>query len=296
MRFGVVILPEHRWAAARPLWRRAEELGFDHVWTYDHLTWRSFRDAPWFGAIPTLTAAALATTRIRLGPLVTSPNFRHPLPLAKELVTLDDVSGGRLTVGVGAGGVGWDASMLGQAPWSPAERAARFEEFVDVLDLLLREPEVSVTGRFYSAHSARTHPGCVQQPRLPFVIAASGPKAMRVAARHGTTWVTTGDRSGDGSVSAAEGTRIVAGQIARLDEACAAVGRDPSTIGRMVLTGTELDPGLGSVESFLDTVGRYEAIGITDLVVHWPRPEPPYEGDLATFEAACSAAMALRRL
>jgi alkanesulfonate monooxygenase SsuD/methylene tetrahydromethanopterin reductase-like flavin-dependent oxidoreductase (luciferase family) len=289
MRLGVVILPEHRWSDAQALWRRAEELGFDHAWTYDHLTWRSFRDRPWFGAVPTLTAAALVTSHIRLGPLVTSPNFRHPLPLAKELVTLDDLSDGRLTVGIGSGGTGWDASMLGQAPWSPAERAARFEEFADVLDLLLREPEVSVTGRFYSAHSARTHPGCVQQPRVPFVVAASGPRALAIAARHGAAWVTTGDRTGDGSVPASEGAKIVGRQIARLEEACAGVERDPGSIERMVLTGPELDPGLRSVEAFRDTVGHYESIGVTDLVVHWPRPEPPYAADQATFERIFSA-------
>ena len=99
-------------------WRRAEELGFDHAWTYDHLAWRSLRDGPWFGAIPTLTAAAMVTDRIRLGTLVASPNFRHPVPFAKELMTLDDISGGRLAAGIGAGGTGWDAAMLGADPWS----------------------------------------------------------------------------------------------------------------------------------------------------------------------------------
>src|SRR5262249_57209762 len=104
-----------------------------------HLAWRSLRDAPWFGAVPTLTAAALATERIRLGMLVASPNFRQPVPFAKEVITLDDVSGGRFTLGIGAGGAGWDARMLGQKPWSRRERADRFAEFVQLLDRLLRE-------------------------------------------------------------------------------------------------------------------------------------------------------------
>ena len=94
MRIGVLILPEFPWSTARNLWRHAEELGFDHAWTYDHLAWRSLRDSPWFAAIPTLTAAATATERIRLGTLVASPNYRHPVPFAKELITLDDVSAG----------------------------------------------------------------------------------------------------------------------------------------------------------------------------------------------------------
>jgi len=127
MRLGVVILPDSRWSEAKSRWRRAEALGFDHAWTYDHLAWRSLRDAPWFGAIPTLTAAACVTTTIRLGPLVSSANFRHPVAFAKELMTLDDVSNGRLTIGIGAGAEGWDAWMLGGDPWSARERADRFD-------------------------------------------------------------------------------------------------------------------------------------------------------------------------
>ena len=70
------------WSTARDLWRRVEELGFDHAWTYDHLAWRSLRDSTWFGAVPFLAAGAVVTERIRLGTLVASPNFRHPVPFA----------------------------------------------------------------------------------------------------------------------------------------------------------------------------------------------------------------------
>jgi alkanesulfonate monooxygenase SsuD/methylene tetrahydromethanopterin reductase-like flavin-dependent oxidoreductase (luciferase family) len=104
MRLGVLILPEFGWRTAQSVWRRAEELGVAHAWTYDHLAWRSFRDSAWFASIPTLTAAAIATERLRVGTLVASPNFRHPVPFAKELVTLDDISRGRLTLGIGSGG------------------------------------------------------------------------------------------------------------------------------------------------------------------------------------------------
>src|SRR5262245_16001130 len=83
VRLGVVILPELRWPSARELWTRAEALGFDHAWTYDHLAWRTLRDSSWFGAIPVLTAAATVTTTLRLGVLVASPNFRHPVAFAR---------------------------------------------------------------------------------------------------------------------------------------------------------------------------------------------------------------------
>jgi alkanesulfonate monooxygenase SsuD/methylene tetrahydromethanopterin reductase-like flavin-dependent oxidoreductase (luciferase family) len=194
--------------------------------------------------------------------------------LAKELMTLDDLSGGRIALGIGSGGTGWDATALGQVPWSVAERTERFEEFVALLDRVLSQPATSHQGRWYSAEEARSVPGCMQQPRVPFTVAAMGPRGMRVAARHGQAWVTA-----DGDV---------ADQVRLLEEACAAIGRDPATIDRMVLTGFELDAGLDSPEHFRDTCGRYEAMGITDLVVHWPRATEPFAGDEAAFERAVS--------
>jgi alkanesulfonate monooxygenase SsuD/methylene tetrahydromethanopterin reductase-like flavin-dependent oxidoreductase (luciferase family) len=284
MRLGVVILPELPWPVAQGAWRRAEELGFDHAWTYDHLAWRSLRDSPWFGAVPTLTAAATATERIRLGTLVASPNFRHPVPFATELVTLDDICGGRLTLGIGSGGDGWDATMLGQVAWSARERAERFAEFLALTDRLLREPAMSFAGRYYSADEARTYPGCVQRPRIPFAVAASGPQGLRLAATYGDTWVTNGDRSRAEALSPEAGTKVVREQMARLDEACVEIGRAPASLRRLVLSGSRLDSGLSSIEAFRHTTGCYAEAGVTDFVVHWPRPREPYAADLSTFE------------
>jgi alkanesulfonate monooxygenase SsuD/methylene tetrahydromethanopterin reductase-like flavin-dependent oxidoreductase (luciferase family) len=290
MRIGVVILPDERWADGGARWRRAEELGCDHAWTYDHLAWRSLRDSTWFAAMPTLTAAALTTSRIRLGPLVASPNFREPVAFAKELMTLDDLSGGRLTVGIGAGGEGWDATMLGQEAWSRRERADRFAELVSLTDQLLREPATSWRGTYYAADEARSIPGCVQRPRPPFVVAAAGRRGMRLAATLGQGWVTTGDRTGEAAAPDV-GARIVADQLTRLTDACAAVDRDPTTIDRLVLTGVGLDAGLSSVESFRDAIGRYAEVGVTDLVVHWPRAEGVFAGDVDRFESILSSVL-----
>ena len=285
MQLGVLILPEHRWADAEPLWQLAEELGFDHAWTYDHIAWRSLRESPWFAAIPTLTAAALATSTIRLGTLVASPNFRHPVPFARELISLDDISDGRLTVGLGSGGEGWDATILGQEAWSPVERADRFDEFVEVLDRVLRGPVTTSAGRYYSADGAPNHPGCVQQPRVPFAIAATGARGIRLAVAHADIWVTNGDRAHVGPpLAVAEGVEVVQEQMQRVDAACAAAGRDPASLRRLVLTGARLDPGFASRAAFKETNAAYAAIGITDLVVHWPRPTEPYAADVAVLE------------
>jgi alkanesulfonate monooxygenase SsuD/methylene tetrahydromethanopterin reductase-like flavin-dependent oxidoreductase (luciferase family) len=280
----VVILPELRVDEAQRTWRLAEDLGFAHAWTYDHLAWRSLRESTWFAAVPTLAVAALATSRIRIGTLVASPNFRHPVPFARELIALDDVSRGRLTLGIGAGGTGFDASVLGHAPWSARERADRFVEFVELLDLLLRQRVTSYTGRYYAADAARSHPGCVQRPRIPFAVAATGARGMRLAATYGDAWVTTGDRRDDGALDAAAGARVVHEQIARLEDTCRAAGRDPASLARIVLTGSRLAPGLGSREELEETLGRYAEIGVTDLVVHWPRANEPYCGDVRHFE------------
>ncbi|GFJ86280.1 hypothetical protein Phou_104600 [Phytohabitans houttuyneae] len=108
VRAGIIILPDQRWAVAAGRWRRAEQYGFAHAWTYDHIGWRDLVDGPWFDAVPTLAAAAGVTSHIRLGTMVASPNFRHPVHFAREVTALDDISGGRLTLGWA--GVAWPAS------------------------------------------------------------------------------------------------------------------------------------------------------------------------------------------
>ena len=192
LRIGVVILPDLSWEQSRARWKEAEQRGFHTAWTYDHLSWRTLRDGPWLGAVPLLAAAAECTTTLRLGTLVTSPNFRHPALLAKDVMTIDQISGGRFELGIGAGGPGWDATALGgPAPTFP-ERAARFEDFTAALDVMLREPSGTYSGDMFQAPEYRTLPGCVQRPRVPFTVAAFGPRALAVAAEHGECWVTFG--------------------------------------------------------------------------------------------------------
>ncbi|UUU41005.1 LLM class flavin-dependent oxidoreductase [Streptomyces sp. NBC_00162] len=295
LRLSTVILPVRRWhEGGRDQWLRAEQLGFHTAYTYDHLSWRSFRDGPWFGALPTLTAAATATERLRLGTLVTSPNFRHPVTLAKELISLDDISGGRVTLGIGAGGNGFDATALGQEPWSPRERADRFAEFVPLLDTLLTEGAVSHEGTFYSAEEARNIPGCVQRPRLPFAVAATGPRGLRLAARHGQGWVTTGDPKLFEDGTPEQSLEAIRGQLARLDKACAEIGRDSASIEKILLTGftPEANAVLSSVDAFVDFAGRHLELGFTELVIHAPIPDSDFAVDEAVFEKIATEAAA----
>jgi alkanesulfonate monooxygenase SsuD/methylene tetrahydromethanopterin reductase-like flavin-dependent oxidoreductase (luciferase family) len=279
-----VILPIERWPVSIEKWRRAEALGFHAAYTYDHLSWQRLIDRPWFGAIPTLTAAATATSRIRLGTMVTSPNFRHPVPLAKDLLSIDDVSAGRLIVGVGSGGLGADATVLGEPAWTPRERTLRFTEFVGLLDELLRSSATTADGDFYRARDVHMLPGTVQQPRPPLYVAANGVRGMRLAAQYGDGWITLG-RSADDDESCLD---VVTGQIVQLDGALASMGRHPSEFEKVLLDGFSDDRPLDSLNAFVDWAGRYQEIGVTELVIHWPEPNSLFEADMSVFERIAS--------
>ncbi|MFC8922521.1 LLM class flavin-dependent oxidoreductase [Cellulosimicrobium sp. NPDC057127] len=284
MRVSTVILPIYPWREGREVWRSADDLGLHAGYTYDHLSWRSFRDGPWFGAVPTLAAAAGVTERLRLGTLVTSPNFREPVTFAKDVMTLDDLSGGRLTVGLGAGTAGFDATVLGGQPWGPGERADRLRDFTALLDRLLTEPAVTHDEGHYRAHEARTIPGPVQSPRVPFAIAANGTRGLRLTARYGQAWVTTGDGELRDGATPSDARAGVRAQVERLEAACVEAGRDPGTVERVLLTGFTPDRPLDSVDAFVETATGYAEAGITEIVLHWPIPGTQFEADQAVFE------------
>jgi len=287
MRHGIVILPESPWTISRARWQRAEDLGFDHAWTYDHLSWRSLADQPWHASVPTLTAAATVTSRIRLGTFVSSPNFRHPVPFAKEIATLDDIAGGRLLLGIGSGGTGFDAQVLGRSEHTARQRHERFAEFVAGLDVLLRhedasEPDgprgISFDGAWFTASEARMVGTPAQQPRVPFVVAANGPKGLRLVAEYGDGWATTG--SGDGEAWW-ESLRTLSG---RLDDAAEAAGRPPAQIARYLSLDSGPVLSLQSVGAFDDAVGRAGELGFTDVISHWPRGTGVYAGSETVLE------------
>ena len=282
MRCGLTILPEHRWADAAPMWRAAEEMGFDHAWTYDHLVWAGLPDAPWFGTTPTLTAAATVTGRIGLGTLVSSPNYRHPVTFLRDLLALDDISGGRLICGLGTGG-DLDSRILGEE-LTVRQRVDRFHEFTALLDRLLREDPVEHAGPYYRAADARTLPGPVQQPRVPFVIAANGPRSLRLAVEYGAGWVTTG-----GSAETLEQWWVAVGVLARrLDDTLAEAGRDRASLDRYLLLDSSPVFSLSSADLFEEMAGRASDLGFTDVITHWPRPDGVYAGDVAVLEDVAS--------
>ena len=273
MRFGIVILPERRWAEGRRLWQAAEELGFDHAWTYDHIGWRDLVDGPWFDAVPTLTAAATVTSRIRLGTHVASANFRHPAAFARQIMALDDISDGRFLLGVGAGGTGFDATVLGQPELSGRERVDRFTEFVTLLHQILGNDRTTYEGRYFSAVDARRAPGPVSGA-VPFIVAANAPRSTALAARYGDGWITTGTQT----ESLQQWWSAVAENCRRFENALDQEGRSPEAVPRYLSLDAAPIYSLSSLDAFADAVGRARELGFTDVISHWPRPSGWYAG------------------
>jgi alkanesulfonate monooxygenase SsuD/methylene tetrahydromethanopterin reductase-like flavin-dependent oxidoreductase (luciferase family) len=287
VRLGALVLPEHSGRAAAQTWRRVEELGFHSAWTLDHLSWRTLRDEPWFDSMTTLAAAAAHTSRITLGTLVASPSFRHPVTTAKQAMTIDHLSGGRFVLGIGAGAAGPDSTALGRPEPSPAERAARFEEFVALTDLLLRQRETTFKGRHFTADDVVMIPGCVREPRLPLAIAATGPKGMRLAARFADTWVTIGDAANPGEQGETAAFDTLRRQADRFSRACEQTGRRP---GRLVNLSRVVTDPYGSPQRLADLVGRCAELGFTDVVLAYPRRHGVFSGNPLAFEKAVDRA------
>ena len=270
--WGAIVLPDrHPPAQFLADVRDVEQAGARTVWTYDHLVWPQLRDEPWYGCVPLLAAAAVVTGRVRIGTQVAPPNYRPPVPFAKELVTLDQLSGGRLEVGLGAGVEGPDATVLGDPPRSRRERADRFAEWLGLLDRLLREPVVTVHSERFSAVEAHQLPGCVQRPRVPFTVAATGPRALALVARHGQAWVTYGPYGPQ--VDAETWFAALGEQAAALDTAATAAGRDPADIRRVAQFALDLRWPFESEQRYADTVGRLGDLGFAEVTVHWSRPD-----------------------
>jgi alkanesulfonate monooxygenase SsuD/methylene tetrahydromethanopterin reductase-like flavin-dependent oxidoreductase (luciferase family) len=290
MRTGIVILPQLPWLEQAALWKRAEEYGFDHAWTYDHLSWRSLADQPWGATIPTLTGAAMVTESIRLGTFVASPNFRHPVPFAKDVATLDEISGGRFILGVGAGGTGFDATVLGTPVLGPRERHARFIEFTRALDTLLRFEKpgsggVDFAGDWYTADHARMVGMPTQHPRVPLAVAANGPRSIRFAAEMADTWVTTGPQA-ESDAEWWQGVERMAG-LSRDAEAAA---ERETPLQRMLMLDTDHAYSLATAATFTERVDRAQELGFTDVIVHWPRPDGIYAGDQRVLDQIAPAA------
>ena len=277
LRFELLITPNAPWGTVLERFRHIEALGFDLGGLADHFVDWTNPPNPWFDLWATLGAVAQATTTLRLRPCVAQIPLRDPATFARQALTLDHISHGRIELGLGIGlTIDPSYAMMGIANWSNAERVARLKEYLEIVDRMLTREVTSYAGKYYTIEEATMNPRPVQKPRPPIMLAAMGPVMLKRAARYADTWNSLSFQE-EFDAQLAE-TRE---RAARIDEHCAAIGRDPATLVRSYTmfdaTGRKRGGGIAYYESedaFTDMVGRVMELGITEIGVYWPtRPE-----------------------
>lgn len=273
IRFHVLIIPTTDWPE---LLRRAqwvESLGFDALMLPDHMVDWTNPPAPWYDAWTALPAIAQVTERIRLGTAVTQIPLRNPALLARQVLTLDQISQGRVDVGLGTGLTIDPSYAMGGFPnWSNAERVDRFGEYLELVSLLLSQEITTFAGRYYQSEGAVMNPRPLQQPRPPIMVAALGPKMLRHTVRHADIWNSLSFQP-----SFPEQLAETRERIAAVNRICAELGRDPGSLQRsytMFDTTARHNGGAiayyQSCEAFLAQVEPLLALGITDLGLYYP--------------------------
>ena len=270
MKFGFVI-PQN-WGLSDPqdvvqFGVRAEELGYDSVWVNHHILnvgyiYDRLEDRPYYDALTVLTWVAARTERVRLGTTVLVLPYLNPLVLAKTVATLDVMSSGRVSLGVGVGMLREENEALGS---DFTTRGAYADESIEVMRDLWTSDDPSYTGRFFDYGGFKFSPKPVQSPGVPILIGGMSRAAMRRAARLGDGWHP------NGGTAAEMGERFGA-----VKSMCAEFGRDPSEVS-LVVRG-ELDvldipsenpatPMIGTPDQLLRSIEEYESIGVSEIVL-----------------------------
>jgi len=265
--------PTARWVDIRALALRAEEIGFDVVWTVDELLWRPpDRDPQGFWECVAMTGAvAAATSRIKVGTWILSALHRNPGITAKAVETIDEISGGRFVFGLGSGHAGRQAHAFGL----PVDHVyGRFEEAVEIIVPLLRQGRADYDGTFHAARDLEQRPLGPRPGRIPIMIGAKGPKMLRLAALHADIWSWYVEERSD---LVEFGPRLAA-----FEAACVDAGRDPATVGKAAgivveptsVTGSEAVLGApirGSAKQIADGLRAFGTAGFTNIeLLVWP--------------------------
>jgi F420-dependent oxidoreductase-like protein len=262
-RFGICTDQNMTWEKNVERWQWFEKLGFESAWVCDHLVQPTRPQGPYLEAWTLLAGLAARTEKIRIGVLVTSNTFRHPSVLARMAVTVDQISNGRLEVGLGAGWYEPEHTMFGIPFPETRELVARFREAVQVVDLVMREDTSSFAGEYYQLKNAQSRPLGVQKPRAPLVIGAFGPRMLKIVARYADTWNAFGT------------PKEMLERNQMLDDYCREIGRDPETLDRSIyywVTKSDADPW-ASHQAFYDGIGPYIEAGVNQFILDQPRDD-----------------------
>jgi len=253
MRYGLKLSQNATIDQYRAVWQVADDAGFDHCWCMDHFaTLGPKDDGPIFEAWTLLAAMAVATSRTRIGCMVTGNTYRHPAVLAKAAVTVDHLSAGRLEFGLGAGWAENEHAMLGMPFGSKGDRADWLEEACEVIRSLWTQERTSFDGKHYQLAGAVAEPKPVQQPYPPIWIGGYGrQRTLRITARYADVWNAAGGSPEE-----------VAEVSAVLDRRCAEIGRDPAEIRRSVQFRVSQ-----ASDDLVRLAESYRAVGVTEIVL-----------------------------
>jgi probable F420-dependent oxidoreductase len=277
MKIGLVLIIAERrelkrafsYQETREVAQRAEEAGFDSLWLYDHMLYRS-DDQPTIGIWECwtfLSALAEATQRVELGTLVVCNSFRNPALLAKMAITLDEVSGGRLILGLGAG---WNKPEYEAFGWPYDHRVSRFEEALQIIRPLIKQGQVNFDGKYYQAHDCEIRPSGPRKDGPPLMIGSFGKRMLNLTVRYADLWNT----GYQGTVD------TLARPHKELLAACQEVGRDPATLGvtamiavhypRLAPEASDFDnpPLTGSPHQVAEAMLAYEQAGVEHIMLH----------------------------
>ncbi len=269
LRFGINQLQNRPWATLLENCQKVESLGYDSIWVADHFVNNHSLEDDWFDGWSIVTALAAQTHTIRIGTLVTNIIYRNPALIAKQALTVDHISQGRLNLGIGAT-TERDLShrMTGVEVWKIGERLQRFREVIKIVSQLLQNEISTYQGRYYSISEARMKPAPVQKPRPPITIAALGPTTLKVAAKYADVWNTYAGWN----LSPLQTYTTLRERCDQLNQYCAKYGRDPHTIIRSFLVGLTEDKPFVSLNAFYDFVGCYREIGFSEFIFFYDCP------------------------
>ena len=270
IRFGVMTVQNLPWEKEVERWKLIESLEFDSVWLADHFTDPVNHTGHWFESWTLLASLAVVTERIRIGTLVSSMPLRRPAVLARQALTIDHISNGRLELGLGTGGSRDPVhNMLGIEDWVGSERVERFKDQIEVIDRLLRHDVSSYNGKFYKLNEATMNPETIQKPRPPLVIAAMGKSMLKIAAKYADTWNSFG--SEDWRTPAEKILDNTKKRVELMEKYCDEIGRNPETLRRSLLFYSRHGRTiLDSEENFRNVINQYKEIGINEFILYFP--------------------------
>ncbi|HEY4383277.1 MAG TPA: LLM class F420-dependent oxidoreductase [Ktedonobacteraceae bacterium] len=244
------------------VWTEADRTpNMEHAWAFDHfIPLTADITGPELEGWTLLGALAARTERIRLGLMVTGNTYRHPAVLANIATTVDVISNGRLDFGIGAGWNKTEHDMYGMELYAPGERIKRLGEACEVIKLLWTETRANFDGKYYQLKDALCEPKPVQKPYPPFVIGGSGEQlTLRVVAKYASIWNFVG-----GDIETFRHKNDV------LNQHCAAIGRDPSTIERSI----QWRVNYSDLAKSRDVIRPYIAEGATHIILNLDFPYP----------------------